>query len=538
MIGFEVWVRAAGSVLTPGPLLWAVAGAFIGTALGILPGLGPTVVLSLLLVPSTELPTLSGLTLLVSTYFGTQYGDSLSAVLMNVPSEPVAIVIAKDGYALARRGRAGAVLAMAACAAFCGAIIGLGGLVVFESLVTKIVFLLGPVEITALAILAFVLLSRIMASKASLSLVGIGIGLMLGTIGLDPQTGSPRLTFGLTLLDQGITLIPVILGLVGLADVFERISRKSGEQSSRVMVKIGDMRPTGEEIRRSLRSSGRSGILGFVLGLIPGPALTIASFAAYRLERWLGRNTDKQFGEGEIEGVTGPKAADDAAVSASLASLITLGIPFTPVTGVLFAGFLLHGVVPGPLLIRNDPALFCELVLAMLIANVALVILNIPLARLWVLLLRVPPSILSSGIVAFVLIGAFSLRNSAFDMLVAVGAGVLGLILKRLGVPPVMVVIALILGPIMETNFRESMALSGGSLSVFLQHGISLALFIIIGVILLWKAGGIVVAQASRIATGGVREVRGDPARQAETCPPDAGLWGALRKAGRRSAQR
>lgn len=525
MIGLEVWAKAAGQVLTLGPLLWAVAGAVIGTGLGVLPGLGPTVLLSLLLAPSTQIPTLDGLTLLIATYFGTQYGASLSAVLINVPAEPVAMVIAGDGYALARRGRAGPVIVTAAGAAFTGAVIGLVGLVLFQSLVTKIVFRLGPVEITTFAVLAFVLLSRIMASKLSLALLAIGLGLLLGSIGPDPITGIPRLSFNSSLLDQGVTLIPVILGLVGLAEVFERVARGSGDTTRRLGVNIESLRPTWEDVRRSQLAAARSGVLGFIMGLIPGPALTVASFAAFRLERWVGSRNGRELGKGEIEGVAGPKAADDAAVSASLAALLTLGIPFTPVTGVLFAGFLLHGVTPGPLLIQDDPALFAELVLMMLIANIALLLLNVPLARVWVLLLRIRPSVLSSVIIALILIGAYSLRNSAFDMLVAVGAGVLGLILRKFGVPPIMVVLALILGPILEADFRESMGLSGGNLLIFLDRPISLVLVILIVIVLCWQVGPLVFTQVSRAATRGGGKVPGNGAKAGEA-PPDAGEYG------------
>lgn len=465
-------------VATGGPIVAALVGALVGTALGVLPGLSPTVVLSLLLVPTTDMDPASGLTMLAAAYFGTQYGDTLSAVLLRVPSEPVAIVLTEDGYALTRRGRSGAVLSMAAMASFIGAMIGLVGLVLCSALVSHVVFSLGPVEVTAIAILGILLLSRIAVARLPLALIAIGIGLMLYCVGIDPQTGHPRLTLGSTLLDQGFSLVPIILGLVGLADVMVQIGRGVPLPSPPVRTRFMELRPNRDEATRSAKAATRGGLLGFVLGLIPGPGLTIASFVSYRLERSISRR-QQEFGHGAIEGVTGPKAADDAAVSASLASLLTLGIPFTPATAVLYSGFLLHGITPGPLLLRQDPALFAELVAAMVIANVVLLILNAPLVGIWVWLLKIPTPVLTSCIVCFVLVGSFSLRNNAFDMLVTLGAGILGYVLQRVGVPRAVVVVSLILGPVLETDFRESMELGGGSLGVFVDRPVSAVILVL-----------------------------------------------------------
>lgn len=464
-----------GNALSWENFLAALAGAFIGTAIGVLPGMSPTVAIALLLVPTLKMPGESGLVLLSAVFFGTQYGDSVTAILLDVPSEPASIVIALDGYPMTKKGRHGPALALAAFGSFCGAVIGLAGLALFAHTFSKYVFQFGPVEIAALAGCGLLILVRASGTRLAAGLVALGLGLVLPTIGLDPALGTTRFTFGWTVLYQGLDLIPVALGLVGVAELIEnaldptRLRHRGGKVPLRSLV------PARAEIREAAGASVRGGVLGFLLGLLPGPTLTMSSFASYRLERLLSRHPER-FGHGAVAGVAGPKAADDAAVSGNLASLLTLGIPFSPVTGVLYAGFILHGITPGPLFIQSSPDLFWGLIAAMLVGNVALLVLNVPFISIWIWLIRIPTRILSVILALFILIGSFSVRNSQWDMLVTLMAGVLGVLLRRAGIDRTVVLVALILGPVLEENFRESMSASGGHLSIFLSRPISLVI--------------------------------------------------------------
>lgn len=467
-----------GDALSPGALLAALLGALIGTAVGVLPGMSPTVAIAILLVPSVQLPGVDGLVLLAAVFFGTQYGDSLSAILMNVPSEAPAVVVARAGHPLARRGMAGPTLAIAACASFLGAIVGLLGLVLFARLLSDFVFNFGPVEVTALILFGLFALCRIADSSWPRLLVALGIGLIIPTVGLDPIETTSRFTLGLTSLLQGFSLVPVILGLIGMAELFEIALRPNARRPVKVRVGLRELMPERAQWRRATPAGLRGAVAGFVCGLIPGPTLSIASFASYRMERSLSRDR-AEFDRGAIEGVAGPKAADDSAVSANIASLLTIGIPFTPVTGVLYAGFLLHGIHPGPLLIKDSPQTFWELVAAMAIGNLALLVLNFPMVGVWTQLLKIPQRFLAAVLALLILIGSFSLRSSSLDMLVTVLAGLLGYLLKRYGIDRIIVIVGLLLGPTLENGFRQSAGLSGGTLGIFLERPISLGLVVL-----------------------------------------------------------
>jgi putative tricarboxylic transport membrane protein len=476
-------VSGLGSALSLSSVLAAMVGAVIGTAVGVLPGMSPTVALAILLVPTAKLPGLSGLILLSAVFFGTQYGDSLSAILLNVPSEAPAVVLSRDGYQMTRKGRAGPALVTAAVGSFCGAIVGLIGLVLCARIFSDVVFSFGPVEITALVLFGLIAFCGISGASGARMWIAVGVGLIIPTVGLDPITGSERFTDGSIALLQGFSLVPVVLGLIGFAELLELVV---GHQSTSdyARLKITRLLPDRGEWRRSAPAFARGSLTGFILGLIPGPSLSLAAFGSYRLERAVSRAGD-EFGTGRIEGVAGPKAADDAAVSANIASLLTVGIPFTPVTGVLYAGFLLHGIQPGPTLIMDSPKVVGTLVGAMAIGNLILLVLNFPLIGIWVRLLRIPSNLLAGILVVLILVGSFSVRNSAFDMLVTVLAGLAGFAMKRMGIDRMVVLVALILGPTLEESFRQSLQLSGGHLSVFVDRPISLTILLLLCAFLL-----------------------------------------------------
>jgi putative tricarboxylic transport membrane protein len=467
-----------GDALTPTALAAALIGALLGTAIGVLPGMSPTVAIAILLVPSMQLDGIDGLVLLTAVFFGTQYGDSLSAILMNVPSEAPAAVIARAGYPLARAGKAGPALAIAATASFAGAITGLIGLGLFAGLLSDFVFNFGPIEITTLIFFGIIALCRIAEGSLPKLLVALGIGLMIPTVGFDPIDTIPRFTMGATTLLQGFSLVPVVLGLIGMAELMEIAIDPTARKPVKVGRGLRALLPERAQWRAAGPASARGSVIGFIFGLIPGPSLSLASFASYRAERTLAKNR-AEFDRGSFAGVAGPKAADDAAVSANIASLLTIGIPFTPVTGVLYAGFLLHGLHPGPLLIKDSPDEFWKLVAAMAIGNLALLVLNFPMVGIWIQLLKIPQRFLAAVLALLILIGSFSLRNSALDMLVTVIAGVVGYGLKRIGVDRIVLIVGLLLGPLLEDNFRQTMGLSGGDLGIFLDRPISLGLLIL-----------------------------------------------------------
>lgn len=472
-----------GSALSVSSVVAALVGAIIGTAVGVLPGMSPTVALAILLVPTAKLPGLSGLILLSAVFFGTQYGDSLSAILLNVPSEAPAVVLARDGYRMTRKGRAGPALVTAAVGSFCGAIVGLIGLVLCARIFSDVVFDFGAVEIAALVLFGLVAFCGISGASGARLWIAVGIGLMIPTVGLDPIAGTGRFTGGLTALLQGFSLVPVVLGLIGFAELLELVAApRTPNTYSRF--KIARFLPDRGEWRRSMPAAARGSIMGFILGLIPGPSLSLAAFGSYRVERALSK-APQEFGTGRIEGVAGPKAADDAAVSANIASLLTVGIPFTPVTGVLYAGFLLHGIQPGPLFIRDSPQTLGTLVGAMAVGNLILLVLNFPLVGVWVRLLRIPSNVLAGILVVLILIGSFSVRDSTLDMLVTIIAGLVGFAMKRLGIDRMVVLVALLLGPTLEEDFRQSMQLSGGRLSIFVDRPISLTILLLLCVFVL-----------------------------------------------------
>lgn len=473
---------------TPENLAAAIIGALIGTAIGVLPGMSPTVAIALLLIPTAGMPPETGLILLGAVFFGTQYGDSMSAILMNVPSEAPAVVIALEGYEMTKRGRAGSALAVAAVGSFCGAVVGLIGLSLFAGAVSEFAFNFGPVEIAALTVFGMVTLTRITGAGLSSSLLAVGIGLAIPTIGIDPVTGIPRFTFGSSTLLQGVQFVPMVLGLVGMSELIEFAAGGTKVEVPTGRLRLRELWPRRQEWAECLPASLRGAVGGFIVGLIPGPALTMASFLAYRLERLVSRHRER-FGTGVVAGVAAPKAADDAAVTGNLASLLTIGIPFSSVTAVLYAAFLLHNVHPGPLLVRQSPNVVWGLVVAMFVGNLALLVLNFPLVGVWVHLLRIPRPVLSAGLALLMLVGAFSLRSSALDMLVTALAGVGGYFLRRWGIDRTVVIVALVLGPLLETNVRESLALSGGDVLVFLNRPVSLVLLVVVAVVLIVPGG-------------------------------------------------
>lgn len=453
--------------------LWpAIAGALVGTAVGTLPGMAPTAAIGMLLPIIGFMHTLPALVFLAAVYYGTVYGSSVSAILLNVPSEPPSVVIAEGGYRLTKQGRGGAAITVAAFSSAIGGITGLLVLALVAPLVANFSIRFGPAEFFAISIFGLVALSRLASNSLGLAIAGVGLGLAFGTIGIDAITGTPRFTFGILALRQGVAVVPVAVGLFGLAEVMERLyTRKNKESAPAKIIPFRSMFPSHTEWRKAISASGRGSVVGFVFGSLPGPALVLASFASYRLERMLGGGREEKHHLMAL--VAGPKAADDAAVGATLGPLLALGLPFTPVTAVLFAGFVLKGLQPGPGFIAQQPQLFWGLIGAMIIANLSLLLINIPGVNLWVMLLRLSPPYLYALMIVVMTVGVYALNNSWFDVVVMVICGPLGLLLKRVGIERAVVVLGLILGPLAENGFSQTLLASHGSLVAFIKSPIS-----------------------------------------------------------------
>lgn len=474
----------------PVNILAAGVGALVGTVAGVLPGIGPLAVMAIMLPLTLKMGTLPALVLLGGVYYGSQYGDSMAAILVNVPSEAPAIVIARDGYAMTQEGQAGPALAVAGVSSFIGATIGLIGLSLVVTPLTQLATSFTPEDYATLAVLGLVLLPRISGSNLGKALVGIGLGLALATVGTDPITSSTRFTFGSIDLSEGINLAPLAVGLFGMSEVLSQVFTRTGWPKA-PRVSMRQAMPTKQQWRAALYASGRGGIVGFFLGALPGPSLILGAFSSHALERWLRKRDDangavtrERRAYRRVQGVAGPKAADDAAVGGNLIPLLTLGIPFTGITAVLLAAFLLHNVHPGPQFIQTDPAIFWGLVAAMYLGNIVLVVLNVPMAGLWIKLLNVPASIRIGVLVSIMTVGVYSIRDSMFDVWTLFVFGLIGFGLRRVGIDRAYLILGFVLSPIIEENIIRALQLSGGSPTIFVSSPVSALALSVLGVVL------------------------------------------------------
>ena len=456
------------AALTPETLLLALLGVFLGTVTGVLPGIGPVPAMAVLLPLTLRLNTLDAMVMLGGLYYGTQYGDSMAAILVNVPSEPPAIVVARDGYPLSQSGRPGVALSVAGASSFIGAIVGLLGVVILVGPMSALASDLQPSDYAMIAALGLLLLPRIEGTGLPKGLVSIGLGLMVSTIGLDPVNGTPRFTFGVLQLTGGVELVSMAVGMFGLSVILESLVLRSSWPTL-PHIKLRALLPTFEEGKRGLGGALRGAIVGLPLGLLPGPSLLLASFSAYGIESRLKKGPVVP-GEGSIPAIAAAKASDDAAVGGNLVPLLTLGVAFSPVTAMLLTGLLLHGATPGPLFLSSSPALFWGIIAAMFMGNVALLVLNVPFAALFVNLLRIPAYVRASALIMIMIVGTYAVRDSITDVEVMVGFGLVGLIVPKLGLSRSLMILGLVLGPFLEDNLRRALTASNGSWAVFVER--------------------------------------------------------------------
>ncbi len=464
-------------------ILAALTGAMIGTLVGVLPGIGPIGAMALLLPATLGLKPETALIMLAAIYYGSMYGGSTTSILMNVPGETASVVTALDGYQMAKRGRAGAALTVAAVGSFLAGTFGIVGLMLFAPALANFALAFGPPEYFTLSLVGLFVLSRVSGGSVWRGLLILAFGLALATVGMEPISGVRRYTFGRLDLAQGIELVPVAMGLFGMAEVL-LVAERMGGLPQVSSVRLRDLLPTLAEWRRALPAMLRGIAVGFPVGLVPGPAVVIASFASYNLERRLAK-VPNRFGHGAIEGVAGPETANNAATSGAMVPLMALGIPFAPAVAVLLSALMIHGVQPGPLLMQERPEVFWGLVASMYLGNVALLILNLPLVGMWVNLLRIPQPILLVLILIFMLVGTFSVNNSVLDLFVLLSMGVVGYLLRKLHFDVAPMILALVLGPILERTFRQSLYMSMGDPYVFIRRPISggLLMAVILGLV-------------------------------------------------------
>ena len=457
-------------------LFYCLIGVFLGTLIGVLPGLGPTATIAMLLPLTFSLPPISSLIMLAGIYYGSQYGGSTTSILVNLPGEAASVVTTLDGYQMARQGRAGVALATAAIGSFFAGTVATFLIAAFGPPLAAVALSFGPAEYFSLMTLGLVA-SIVLAQGSLLHAFGmVVLGLLLGLIGTDVTSGVPRFTFDISELADGIGFVTVAMGMFGLSEIIRNLETEA--QRTVAVAKVTSLMPTRQDFKRMIAPVLRGTAIGSALGILPGSGSILGAFAAYSIEKKVSRNR-AQFGKGAIEGVAAPESANNAGAQTSFIPMLTLGIPSNPVMALMVGAMIIQGIQPGPSVITEQPALFWGIVVSMWIGNLFLVILNLPLVGLWVRMIMVPYRLLYPAILVFCAIGVFSLRNSQFDIYMMALFGILGYVFSKLGCEPAPMLLAFILGPLMEEFLRRAMLLSRGDPLVLIQRPISATLLAI-----------------------------------------------------------
>jgi TctA family transporter len=463
------------TALTPENLFFCFVGVLLGTLVGVLPGIGPTATIAMLLPITFTFQPVTALIMLAGIYYGAQYGGSTTAILINLPGESSAAVTAIDGHEMARQGRAGPALATAALGSFFAGSVATLVLVLFAPVLASVALTFGSAEFFSLVVLGLIASIALARGSTIKALAMIALGLLLSAVGQDNFTATPRFTFGIRELFSGINFVSVAVGMFGVAEILRNLEDETTRAT--IIKRVQGLWLTREDLRRIVAPVVRGTALGSALGILPGAGHVLASFASYSLEKRVSKHP-KTFGHGAIEGVAGPESANNAAAQTSFIPLLTLGLPAHPVMALMVGAFIIHGIQPGPNVIRNEPDLFWGLVVSMWIGNLMLVILNLPLIGLWVKFLTIPYKVLFPAIVAFACIGTYSLNFNAFDIYAIAFFGVLGYALVKLGCEPAPLLLGFILGPLLEQHLRRALIISHGDLTTFLTRPISAALLV------------------------------------------------------------
>src|SRR6266571_1697043 len=472
-LGFSV-------ALTPNVLLYAFVGCVIGTLVGVLPGVGPLAGISLLLPATFGLDATSAIVLLAGIYYGAMYGGSTTSILMRIPGEAASVMTCIDGYAMTRNGRGGPALAIAAVGSYVAGTVSVVALMLLAPPLASFALRFGPPEYFALLVLGLLVLAYMSGGSMVKALAMAALGLLLGMIGIDQMTGYFRFAYGVVELGDGIGVVPVAVGLFGLSEILAT----AGQETPPAVMKptLRELLPSRREWKESNWPIWRGTVLGFLIGIIPGSAHIISSFVSYAVERRLSRRPE-EFGQGAVAGVAGPESANNSATSGAFVPMLALGMPSGPIPAVMLAAMMVHGVSPGPLLIKEQPALFWGFIASMYVGNLILLALNLPMVGIFVNVLRIPYSLLYPSIIMFCVVGVYAVNGSVVDVWIAMVMGALGYGLRKLGFETAPIVLGAILAPMIELALRQSLAMSDGQYAIFVSRPIATTL-LAVGVLL------------------------------------------------------
>ncbi len=469
MLGFSIAFR-------PDVLCYAFLGCLIGTLVGVLPGIGPLAGISILLPATFGLDATKAIVMLAGIYYGSQYGGSTTSILMRIPGEASSVMTCIDGFAMAQKGRAGAALAIAAMGSVIAGTLSVLALTLVAPPLAAFALKFGPPEYTALLLLGLVFLAYMSSTSLIRTLLMASVGLLLGCIGIDPMSGHFRYAFDIKELGDGIGIVPVAVGLFGLGEILATADRARAPEI--VRPRFADLMPTRAEWEQSAMPIVRGTVLGFLVGIVPGSAHIISSFISYAIEKRLSQHPE-EFGHGAVAGVAGPESANNAASTGAFVPMLALGLPTGPVTAVLMAALLIHGVPPGPTLVTDHPQVFWGFIASMYVGNLMLLALNLPLVGLFVSVLRIPYTYLYPLIIMFCILGVYEVGHSIVDVWIMLMMGVVGYLLRKVDLDPAPLVLGLVIAPTLELSLRQSLTMSSGDWTIFLRRPISATLMAI-----------------------------------------------------------
>jgi putative tricarboxylic transport membrane protein len=463
-------VDGFGVVLQPANLLYCLAGVVIGMLIGVLPGLGPAATIAILLPITYGVEPVSAIIMLAGIFYGAQYGGTITSVLLRLPGEASSVVTVFDGFALAKQGKAGTALGIAAIGSFIGGTVSIVGLTLLAPIVAGVALDFGPPEYAALALLGVLLVATVGNGGKMKSVIAAGLGLLLATVGRDTFTGASRFTFDNLNLADGIDFVPIAMGLFGLGEILYNLEERHNKVQA--PAKVANVWPSRSELRQARGAIGRGSVIGFLLGVLPGGGATLSSLVAYAVEKRRAKQPER-FGKGAIEGVAAPETANNAAATSSFIPLLTLGIPANATMALMFGALLIQGIPPGPQLVTDHPDLFWGVINSMYIGNILLLIMSIPMVGIFVKILRIRPAILAPITVLITLLGVYTVNNQVFDIFLVIVFGVIGYLMKKFGFEPGPLVLAFVLGSVMEIAVRQSLLIFEGDVTGFVTRPIS-----------------------------------------------------------------
>lgn len=473
------------SAMQPEILMYCFFGVFLGTFIGVLPGIGPLAAISLLLPITYHIEPTAAIVMLAGVYYGAEYGGSTASILLNLPGTAANAVTCLDGHPMAKQGRAGVALFMTTIASLGGGLTGVVALILFSPAIVEIGLKFGPAEYFSLMVLGLISASTLASGSPAKGMAMVVFGLLLGTVGTDINSGIPRFDFGIAEMMDGISLVGLAMGLFGISEIINSITiKRDGKISEKITMR--SMMPSKADVKSSTLPIVRGAGIGGFFGALPGTGASIASFIAYAVEKKTAKDPTR-FGKGAIEGITAPEAANNAAAQTAFIPTLTLGIPGSATMAIMLGALIIHGIQPGPMLMSEQPALFWGLIVSFLIGNVLLLVLNIPLIGMWVSLLNIPYRILYPAILVFIMMGVYSVNNNTFDLYLVAIIGIFGYAMSLLRFEAAPLLLGFILGPLLEENLRRALLLSRGDVSTFVDRPISMWLLIIAVSILAWS---------------------------------------------------